>query len=280
MTRFIAIAGAKGGVGKTTVAVNLGSALTEFGRETIIVDANVSKPNLGLHLGIVNAEKTVHTALAGDHKLYEAIFLHPSGLRVVPCHTSMDYMKHAKQHALLHDLLLELKDQAEIVLVDTASGFSEETTDIMKATGEVILVTTPDLTAVTDCLKTLRVAQEMGVKVIGVVATQINEAEYEMELENIETILSVPLIGVIPYDPAVLEAQHHKYPVVYTHGNSHAAIGYKKLAANFIGQKYEPDIDSKEGIMEFILQRTGMKKKDGKEEIKLKKIRDTTTGHV
>jgi septum site-determining protein MinD len=259
MTRFVAIVGAKGGVGKTTIAINLGSALTEFGREIIIVDANISKPNVGLNLGLTNTPKSVHTAIAGEHKLDEAIFYHPSGIRVVPCHMSIDYLKHAKHNSILKDILLDLTDKAELVLVDTAPGFGDETTEIIKATGEIILVTTPDLTAVTDCLKSARLAKELGAKVIGVVATKVNESDYEITLENIETILETPVIGVIPYDTNLLEAQHNKYPVVYTHKNSHSSIGFKKLAANIIGEEYIPDVESNDGIVDYILKRTGVK---------------------
>ncbi len=51
MTKYLVIASGKGGVGKTTSALNIGAALTDFGRDVIVVDANLSKPNIGLHLG-------------------------------------------------------------------------------------------------------------------------------------------------------------------------------------------------------------------------------------
>ena len=269
MTRFVAIVGAKGGVGKTTVSVNLASALAEFGREAIIVDANISKPNIGLHLGLTNTPKSVHTAIEGQHKLDEAIFSHPSGVRVIPCHLSLDYLKHAKQHTLLKDLLLDLREKAEIIIIDTAPGFGEETNTIMKASGEIILITTPDLTAITDCLKSARMARDFGVKVVGVVVTKVNESDFEIPLKNIETILEVPIIGVVPYDKNLLEAQHHKYPVVYTHQNSHSAIGFKKLAANIIGERYEPDIQGQQGVLDYILQRTGLRKDENTNKQKL-----------
>ena len=63
MTRFIAIASGKGGTGKTTTAINLGTAMTEFGREVIVLDANVSKPNVSLHLGTPKLKFTLHDAL-------------------------------------------------------------------------------------------------------------------------------------------------------------------------------------------------------------------------
>jgi hypothetical protein len=56
-----------------------------------------------------------------------------------------------------------------------------------------------------------------------------------------------------------MEAHHHKYPVVYTHQHAKGTIGFKKLAANLIGEHYEPDLTKKEGVLNYILQRTGFK---------------------
>ncbi|MFW5745952.1 MAG: cell division ATPase MinD [Nanoarchaeota archaeon] len=260
MTTFIAIAGGKGGSGKTTVSINLSSALEIFGRETVIVDANLSKPNLGLCLGLTNIPKSVHTAVAGQHRLDEAIFYHPSGIKVIPCHTSMDYLRDSQYSAALHHMLNDLAEKTELVLIDTASGFSDETMNILQAVDQVILVTTPTLASVTDCLKTLRLCQEKSIQVMGVIINKVHESNHEMDVDNIHTILEVPVIGVIPYCHDLMDAQQHKYPVVYTHEHSKSGIAFKKLAANLIGEEYHPDVSADESLLSYILQKTGLRR--------------------
>jgi ATPases involved in chromosome partitioning len=78
MTRLVCVTGAKGGTGKTTVASNLAAALTEFGQDTLVMDANLTNPNLGFHLGIPLYPTTLHDVLKGESRLPEATYVHDS----------------------------------------------------------------------------------------------------------------------------------------------------------------------------------------------------------
>ena len=84
MTRIIAVAGCKGGVGKTTMSANLGAALAALDRDTIIIDANLTTPNLGLHLGIPLYPVTLHDVLKGKNNIKDAIYEHESGAKIIP----------------------------------------------------------------------------------------------------------------------------------------------------------------------------------------------------
>src|SRR3989344_4661915 len=84
MTKYLVIASGKGGVGKTTLAINIGKALVDFGRDVIVVDGNVSKPNIGLHLGSTKLPSTLHDVLKREKNIREAIYMHPSGIKVIP----------------------------------------------------------------------------------------------------------------------------------------------------------------------------------------------------
>lgn len=256
MAHFITITGAKGGVGKTVTTINLACALNEFGRECLIIDGNLEKPNVGLALGFTKIEKSTHTALRGDHRLDEAVFTHPSGIHVIPGHLSLDWKRHAA-HKLFKDIVHHVEKKAEIIFIDTPSGLHPDALEMLKTTRQTILITTPSLSAVTDCLKTARIARDNGIEILGVIVNKVKESSFEMELENIETILEVPVIGVIPYDRSIQEAEHHRYPVVYTHRNAPASEAFKKTAANLIGATYEPNLSRKESILSYVLKRTG-----------------------
>jgi len=79
MTRLICVSSGKGGVGKTTVTSNIGAALTQFGSDTIVLDANLTNPNLGFHLGIPLYPKTLHDVLKGEAHITEAMYITTQG---------------------------------------------------------------------------------------------------------------------------------------------------------------------------------------------------------
>ena len=83
MTRFVGILSGKGGVAKTTTTVNLGAALNYFKRDVIIVDGNLSTPNLGLHLGIPIVPISLHDVLKNKNNIVESIYQHESGLKII-----------------------------------------------------------------------------------------------------------------------------------------------------------------------------------------------------
>jgi septum site-determining protein MinD len=238
MTRFIAIASGKGGVGKTTAALNLGTALTNFGREIIVVDANLSTPNISLHLGTPRLPFTIHDVLKGTKHISETAYMHPSGLKVIPASIALDEIENLASHRL-SDVLLDLMGTSELVLLDTPSGFSNHTEHALKASDEVIIVTNPELPAVTDALKTIKFSERLGKDVLGIIINRVTNSKSEMTIHSIEALLERPILAIIPEDDNVKKSIAIKHPVLYTHPDSPASIAYKKLAARLIGQPFK-----------------------------------------
>lgn len=257
MTTYVAILSAKGGVGKTTTAINLACALSQFGRDVILVDGNYTKPNVGLQLGITNMKKHLHHSLKGEAGIQEAIHLHPSGVKVIP--GSIVYDEIYEQHNLtFKELMQTLKEYAELVIIDGPAGFTQELAEVVDTSDKALLITTPDVTAITDTLKTKRVCEERKCEVMGVVLTHVTKKEYEATAENIQTMFDTPVVGEIPYDEQIKLAQSKKYPVVFADLNTPATVAYKKLAAGLIGEPYEPDV-AKTNLFDYLLQKLGFR---------------------
>ncbi len=237
MTRLIAIASGKGGVGKTTTTVNLGLALTQFHRNVIILDANLTTPNVGLHLGMATPDITLNDVMEGKASLVDAIYLHESGLRVIPAGLHLKYLKSSAPEKLW-DIVLDLFGSSEAVLLDTPAGLERGAQAVLDAGEEVLIVTNPELPAVTDALKTIRVAYESGAYVLGVVVNKYRKDSAEMKLDEIEHMLDSPILATIPYDDEVRKSIKAKVPVVLRAPNSPASLAYKKLAADLFGIKY------------------------------------------
>jgi len=239
MTEFIAIASGKGGVGKTTTAINLGQALTSFGKDVVVVDGNLTTPNIGLYLGIQKVPVTLHDVLIGKKNMADVVYLHSSGLKIIPGNISFEAIK--TNGDFFSDKILELDGKTDIVLVDAPAGLGKSATNAIRASDSVIIVTTPTITSVADSLKTIKLAEEEGKKVRGVIINKFSEFG-ELTKESIESILNHKIIGIVPEDTTIIESQKINYPVVFSHPESRAAISFKTIAAYLSGQTYVPTI--------------------------------------
>ncbi|MCK5333089.1 MAG: AAA family ATPase, partial [Candidatus Aenigmarchaeota archaeon] len=172
MTRVIAVSSGKGGVGKTTMTSNLGVALNDFGQKAVVVDTNLTTPNLGFHLGVPLYPKTLHDVMKGEASIDDATYIHPSGLKVIPAGISMADLKSTNPKNL-SKAVISLVGDHDVVLLDSAAGLGKESMAGIHAADELLVVTNPQLPAVTDALKAIKVSEEEGTKVIGVVLNKI-----------------------------------------------------------------------------------------------------------
>lgn len=245
MTQFLAILCAKGGVGKTTTTVHLAGAFLTFGRDVIAIDADFTAPNLSLYLGVPALPRSIHTALLGTVRLSDCLYFHPSGLRIIPGNIAYESTKNIPLQ-LFKSALQDLQHKADIVLVDGAPGVSPEAKTVIEAVDAVIAITTPDLAAVSDTRKTIKMAQEQNKPVLGVIINRVRGEEHEIPAENIQTFLDVPVLGTIPEDSSVRTAYQLKGPIHYTHPGTPIADAYKKIAAHILEEHYEPTLAKKE----------------------------------
>lgn len=253
MTRLICVSGGKGGVGKTTVTSNIGAALTQFGSDTIVLDANLTNPNLGFHLGIPLYPKTLHDVLKGDAHITEAMYIHNSGLRVVPAGLSIEDLVDTSPDNL-SDVLLDAVGEPDYVLIDSAAGLGNESINAIEASDEVLIVTNPYLPDVTDALKTVNIAEEAGTDVLGVVVNRVKEHESELNADEIESMVGHPVIMEVPEHEKVQEALAVKKPVVHHDPDHDVSERFKTVAADIEGIEYQPDLGS-QGILSRLVDK-------------------------
>jgi len=238
MGRVITIVSGKGGTGKTTTAINLGAALNKLKKEVIIVDANLNTPNIGVHLGAPIVPITLNHVLKGKADVNEAIYEHQSGLKIMPSALSVNELTKFNTKRF-PEIIKKLRGISDFVIFDSASGFGEELIDTLKASDEIIIVTNPEMLAVTDALKTVKVVKRMGKSVRGVIVTRWQGKKFEMSFPSIKSMLETPVIGMIPEDNSVKESLHLRDAVVHTHPRSKASKGYHEIAGKISGHKKE-----------------------------------------
>ena len=212
--------------------------MNSFGKEVIVVDANLTTPNVGLHLGAPIVPVNLNHVMLGKAKVTDAIYEHESGTKIIPSSLSVRELKRL-DHGKLKDVAKKLKSMADYVIFDSAAGLGDEAVGAFEAADELVIVTNPEITAVTDALKTLKMAEEMNKPVRGVIVTKVKGNKNEMSISNIQEMLDLNILGVVPDDKHVLASLRNKDAVLHSYPNSKSSRVYKKIAAKVANVSYE-----------------------------------------
>lgn len=234
MPKIIGITGSKGGVGKTSTALNLGVALNQLGKDVVIVDANLHTPHIGIHLGAPQVSIHLNHVLNGKHHISEAVYKHKSGLKIVPASLSFKDAESSLDNLREHLMQLE----SEYVLIDSAAGMHRNALNVIKASDEILIVTNPELPSVSDALKTVNIAKGFRKKINGIIVTRSGNKD-DLSNSNIKSILGYDVIALIPEDKNFRKALRKREPLMITNPESESSIAYKKLAAELIGVKFK-----------------------------------------
>jgi septum site-determining protein MinD len=250
MVRVYTLASGKGGTGKTTVTVNLGTCLAQLGKETFIMDADIGMANLGLVLGLEDVPITLHEVLAGKANVKDAIYQGPAGLKVVPSGISLQGFQQADPEKL-KDVLKELVNLCDYLLIDAPAGISRDGVIPLAIADEVILVVNPELSSIVDALKTKILTEVVGGHVMGAILNRAGIEKTEFVSQKMEKVLGVKVIGTIPEDPNIRKAASFKTPVVIKYPDSGASFALKKIAANMAGIPFkEAPQEAKDGFVD------------------------------
>ncbi len=212
------------GQGKTTVAKNIAFVLRNFGFDVLLVDGDTKTPNLGFHVGMPLAGKTIQDVLLGQLSLKEAIYQKSSGLKLLLSSLAEIDTAHPST------LLPELRKLADVIVIDTP------TYDLAwyKTNCETILVTQPDFPSVLNVQKLSK-----HVKLHGIVVNRAHNDGIDLSLANIQQLLSKSVLGFVPEEPAVREALRHGYSIVEFHPELPASLCLKQIAAKLMNLEYQ-----------------------------------------
>ena len=255
MSKFIVITSGKGGVGKTTTAINLASAMASFDHDVTLVDVNLTTPNVGLHLGAPVVPITLNHVLSGKADIVDSIYEHESGTKVIPASLSVNELKQLNEFDLI-PFTNDLRKISDTVILDASAGLGSENECALKAADEVIIVTNPEMPAVTDALKAAKFAESLNKHVKGVIVTRVKNNKHEMSLRNIQEMLELPIIGVVPEDIKIQEALADRNSVFSNSPNSKSAKSYHKIAAKLL----DIEIEEPKSVFSRILYNVGIRR--------------------
>jgi septum site-determining protein MinD len=255
MARIIVITSGKGGVGKTTTAINLAAAMKYFGEDVLLIDGNLSTPNVGLHLNSPEVPINLNHVLTGRAEPFEAVYEHESGVKIMPSSLSVKELKRTRPEKM-KDFKKDFKKLSRRIIVDSSAGLGLEASSAMDLADELIIVTNPEMPALTDALKTIRLAEQLRKPILGVIVTRVNRDGIELEPEIVKEMLEVPILGMVPEDIAVKKSIRNKGAVVHLHPKSGAARAYKEIAAKILNVPYDSKKDE-ENLMRRMLKKMG-----------------------
>ncbi len=247
-TRIIAVSSGKGGVGKTNFTINFALALMSFGQKVIILDADLALANIDVILGI-NPPYNLYHVLKEGKKLQEIIAIGPQGLQIIAGGSGIQEMANLSRGQLEKFIyqLEELEGMADILIIDTAAGLSRNVMSFVLAADEVIVITTPEPTAITDAYGLVKVMTSK--RKHGVVHLVVNRVENAKEADVTASKLSIVAekflklnighLGFILDDPAVPKAVKNQEPFLLKYPRSPAAKCMRHLAAHLIDQGYQ-----------------------------------------
>ena len=261
MGKLIVISSGKGGVGKTTTSVNLATALVKQGKNVILVDGNLTTPNVGLHLGLTKFPITINDVLKGEAGITDAIYLHPLGFKLVPGSLSIRSFSEINSRKL-RKIFMDLKEMCDYVIVDSAAGLGNESISVLKNADEILIVTNPELPAVTDAFKIVTLAKEIGIPVKGVVLNKVRKDNFDLGFRAIEGLLETPITTVIGDDKAMRMALYKKKPIIHLRPKSHTSKQYHHLARRVHDGQYKrrlEDLEKENTFLRSILRNFGFK---------------------
>lgn len=270
MPKVIVVTSGKGGVGKTTSAAAIGTGLALRGHRTVVIDFDVGLRNLDLIMGcerrvvfdfinVINDGIKLHQALIKDKRVDK--------LYILP--TSQTRDKDALTKEGVERVIEELKEQFDYIICDSPAGIEKGAYMALYFADEAIVVTNPEVSSVRD-----------SDRILGILNSRSKRAEEGQEppkqhllltrydwdrvqrgdmlkLEDVVEILAIPVLGVIPNDPAVLQCSNLGLPVVLE-PKSQAGEAYRDAVARLLGENVPLRFTQppKRGLVDWLLRRS------------------------
>jgi flagellar biosynthesis protein FlhG len=259
--QVIAVTGGKGGVGKTSVSVNLATALASAGRRVMLLDGDLGLANVDVFLGLSPRHTMAHV-LSGERTLEEIILESPHGIQVVPGASGVAELANlsAAGHLGLVQAFSALSTRVDTLIVDTSAGIAHSVVQFTQAAQHVLLVVCDEPASMTDAYALVKVlSRNHEVSKFRVLANMVRApGEGEALFEKLQRVtgrfldVTLDYVGEIPEDPYLRRAIREQRPVLAAFPSCPASRAFKKLALK--ADKW-PVPECPRGNLEFFVER-------------------------
>ncbi|MBP3593993.1 MAG: MinD/ParA family protein [Lachnospiraceae bacterium] len=273
--RVITVTSGKGGVGKTSISINLAVQLTRLGKRVVVFDADFGLANIEVMLGVRPKYNLADMMFRGKD-LADIITQGEEGISFISGGSGIQELAsmNREQVMLLTSRLIALDKYADVIIVDTGAGISDSVLEFVLASTEVLLVATPEPTSITDAYALLKalnrktefVKEHTSIKMIS------NRVKNDAEGQNVyekmsvvsEKFLNIPItyLGPVPMDEQISKAVMRQKPVSVINPDAPASKAIKQIAEKLLELETE-EISDKRGMFQLFsnLIRNRMTKK-------------------
>ena len=264
MGTIITVTSGKGGVGKSTTTANLAVGIANLGKKVVAIDFDIGLRNLDMILGLENRivydvvdvmeeRCNLSQALINDKKSKSLYFL--------PASQTKD--KDVLERDKVKKLLLSLKEEFDVVLLDSPAGIESGFEHSIFLADRALIVSTPDVSSVRDADRVIGIIDAKSEKakegkevekhvIINRIKPDMVEAGHMLSTEDVLSILALPLIGVVPDDEDIIGSTNMGDPIINKE-NSMAADSYRRISKRVLGEEIEfLDLKAKKGFFRAI----------------------------
>lgn len=250
LAQALAISSGKGGVGKSTIAVNLAVMLSKMGRRVALLDADMGTANADVLCNVMPVHTLAHV-VSGRREIEEIAIQAPGGFSLIPGASGLAQMAalRSEEQRRLVDQFARLEQSYDVLLIDTGAGIGPSVLGLLTAADRALIVTTPDPTAITDAYAVIKTAHRqhphLDAKLLVNQANDVDEArQVYARVANVCRKflgLDVPYAGCLLSDSFVRESIRNRRPFALDTKQNHATIALSALAHRLDKHAAEPE---------------------------------------
>lgn len=273
LARVITVTSGKGGVGKSNTAINLAIQFKKMGQRVIILDADFGLANIEIMFGTV-PKHNFCDLIYQNKNIKDIITWGPSDIGFISGGSGIAGLSNLSRDYLVYIIqnLAELDAIADVIIVDTGAGISDAVLEFLVASGEIILVTTPEPTSITDSYSLLKALNrhsrfDKDYSKVKMLANKVENKDDGLMLFNklnavVSRYLKLPIdyLGAVPEDSQLSKAVMQQTPVSLANPGAKSAMAYQEIAAKLMNIEVEGNIVKKGMAAFFSHIVTGTKK--------------------
>lgn len=238
----VRISSQKGGVGKTTIAVNLAVALKRIGHKVLIVDADYVNPVVGFHLGLEEINRGFRSVMLGKAKIGSCVSIHsPTGLHVLGGEMTQKMFEPNAVQIKRFDKLLK-KAPYDFIIIDTPPGFSQQ--NFFGFSNEAVIIITPDIQATASAMRLSQIFDNLHLK-HNIVLNRVRTRRWELNVGEIEETYGSKVSAIFPEDDTVPMSIAAHIPAFLFNRRSAFSTGMERFS-----RMYSLRTDSQPGFIE------------------------------
>ena len=271
LARVITVTSGKGGVGKSNTAINLAIHFKKMGKRVIILDADFGLANIEIMFGAV-PKHNLYDLIYQGKRIKDIITWGPGEVGFISGGSGIAGMSNLSRDYLDYIVrnLTELDSIAAIIIIDTGAGISDAVMEFLVASGEILLITTPEPTSITDSYSLLKALsrhpryrrEETTIKMIAnrVEKEQEGQVLYRKLNSVVQRFLKLPMtyLGSVPWDQQLARAVMQQVPVSLQFPSARSSLAYQQIAEKLLDKK-EEGIRQSRGMAAFFSHIIGRK---------------------